>query len=102
MTADFVIKDKVVCLKGRLNFHSVPALLPLGERYLGSIAHGRIDLAQVAACDTSAVALFLGWVRYAYRLNKTVTFKNAPESVLAMLQVCGVLSIIPIEKEEVT
>jgi phospholipid transport system transporter-binding protein len=63
---------------------------------LRAIAAGQpeIDLSQLAAVDSSAVATLLAWKRAAAARNAPLALKNAPASLQSLAELYGVAELL--------
>ena len=55
-----------------------------------------IDLAQVEAVDSAAVSLLLSWLRRTQSNKVSIAFANAPENLLSLARLYGVLELLPL------
>ncbi len=55
-----------------------------------------VDLGQVAAADSSAVAVMLGWLRAAARSRSTLKFAHIPAGVRSLAELYGVAELLPL------
>ncbi len=86
--------EEPVRLTGRLTLAEVPAVY---NRYLEWRDQGPpeiIDLADLEASDSSAVALLLEWLSWARSAGRSIRFDNPPEALRTLAglsQVDGIL-----------
>ncbi len=88
---------EVFTVEGALSFETLPAVLAESDKYAARTDLPdklTIDLAQVTAVDSSAVALLLEWRRRAQRAGKTLAFVNLPPNLLALAGLYGVADLI--------
>jgi len=82
--------ESVIQISGRLTMEITTALygkgLPLAEGNSDLV----INLAEVAAVDSSAVSLMLVWLRAARRKNVQLSFINVPDSLRSLANLYGV------------
>lgn len=76
-----------------LNVHNAKAVLDDG---LQAIARGQaeIDLSQVTAVDSTAVATLLAWARAARRMGKSLTFSHTPANLQSLADLYGVTELL--------
>lgn len=81
---------------GVLDFDTVPAILHSGSRYLRAHRAGRvvIDLSQVSAANSAAMALFLQWRAEVAANGGELIFHALPESVQQLAHICGVFEFL--------
>jgi len=86
------------CVTGTVDFSTVPKLLQQTLTYITAASAAAsndsakiiIDLADVSACNSAALALLLETVKQAQRKNIQVLFKNLPETILTIARAYGV------------
>ncbi len=85
-------------LNSDIFFGNVLALREQGERWLQDSKATEIsmDFKHVTRCDASALTLMLTFMRQAQELGKSLRFTNVPDFLEQIAQVCGVLSLLPI------
>ena len=54
------------------------------------------DFCEVAAADSSALAVMLGWLRDANRSGATVRFANVPVGVRSLAELYGITNLLPL------
>ena len=80
-------------LSGDMVIGSAKAILTTSQGF--AIANNtKIDFAQVADIDTTALSLILEWKRRAQTENKTLTFVNLPANLSSLSQLYGVSELI--------
>jgi phospholipid transport system transporter-binding protein len=91
----------VLRLSGALDFESLPGVIAEADRYVarGDIPDRlTIDFSDVAAVDSSAVALLLEWRRRAQERKVALHFQNLPPNLLALAELYGVKELIQSER----
>ncbi len=56
-----------------------------------------LDLSQVQACSSAAMALLLSWLRYASKQQKSLIFSGLPTSLTAMIKGAQLDSLFTIQ-----
>ncbi len=56
-----------------------------------------LDLSQVQACSSAAMALLLSWLRYASKQQKSLVFSGMPASLRAMIKGAQLDSLFTIQ-----
>ena len=81
-----------------LTFNNAQAVLDAGLR---AIADGQaeIDLADLTAVDSSAVATMLAWKRAAHNAGKPLSFKNLPANLQSIVALYGVGDLLHVHAE---
>jgi len=72
---------------------NAPAVLEAGLR---AIADGQaeIDLGELTAVDSAAVATLLAWQRAARSRNRTLAFRNLPANLQSLADLYGVTALL--------
>jgi phospholipid transport system transporter-binding protein len=94
------VGDRAWRVVGELTLHALPALLAESARLRAAApAPGQefeLDLSGVTRIDSSAIALLLAWTRAARQAGTAVRFRQAPRQLLAIAEVSGVRSLLPL------
>jgi len=83
-------------LRGDLSFSTV---MDLSRQSIGMLWQGEtvtLDLTGVTRTDSAGLALLVEWLRVARRKGKTIRFRNIPEQMMAVAQVVGLDSLLPV------
>ena len=80
-------------LNGDVVIGSAKAILTTSQGFAIE-SNTKIDFAQVADIDTTALSLILEWKRRAQTENKTLTFVNLPANLSSLSQLYGVSDLI--------
>lgn len=56
-----------------------------------------VDFSLVGRCDSSALALLLSCQRHAKSQGKSIHWRNLPQSLLDVAQVCGMVSLLTLD-----
>jgi len=90
----------VYYLSGKLSFETVPFLWKQSQSILyASHLEGEayiFDLVAVTHSDSSGVALLIAWTRDLRRRSQTIHFVHLPQQMLAIIQLAGLETIMPI------
>lgn len=91
--------DNTYFLSGALNFETVPFLWQQSLKTLKDKGQSLVifDLGGVTQSDSSSVALLIAWVRRFRRQAQTINFIHLPSQMLAIIQLAGLETIIPIK-----
>lgn len=82
-------------LTGALNADTALRWASEGQQWINKASNSCvIDLAQVDSIDSAGIAILLSWERYAKHQRKSLSFKNPPEKLLAMLQLYDLTEIL--------
>lgn len=92
-------KDYSYSLIGKLNYETVPFLWQQSQDALKDIKNLiTFDLGEVTQSDSSGVALLLAWTRDFHRKSQAVRFIHLPSQMLAIIQLAGLETILPIKR----
>lgn len=87
--------------RGPLTFETVPALFrDLEERVKREAPVDCIDLADVTAADSAALALLLEWQARARADGRTLAVRNAPGSLLRLARLCEAVDLLDLTGRE--
>ena len=91
--------SKGLSLEGDINFSTTSSLFEKGCLYLDETRLESVcfDFEKVNHSDISGLALMVGWLRKANALNKSIIFKDVPDGLQHIAQVCEVLAFLPLE-----
>ncbi len=84
--------DGVVSIHGDLTFESVPGLVSSTPDF-GDGDSLTIDLAGVDKADSAGLALLLGWVRKAQRVDRDLYFTGIPGQLRSLVRVADLGSL---------
>lgn len=89
--AVIAISGGTLSISGVLDFESVVEVDAQGQQWLAGSAPPQceVDLAAVTYCSSVGIALVLGWMRAAQKVAKTLSIKNIPADMLALVSVSG-------------
>ncbi|MGK7297400.1 MAG: STAS domain-containing protein [Candidatus Wenzhouxiangella sp. M2_3B_020] len=73
--------EQTVRLEGRLTVDEVPHVYEQRKNWRDDSPPATIDLADLEAADSSAVALLLEWQSWARGAGNSIRFANPPESL---------------------
>jgi phospholipid transport system transporter-binding protein len=76
-----------------LTVNNAKTALEVGLRAIES-GQTEIDLAQLTAVDSAAVATLLAWQRAAHALGRKLTFFNLPANLRSLAQLYGVADLL--------
>lgn len=88
-----------LALEGDINFSSTPEIYKQGCLYLDktSLESVCFDFKGIDHSDISGLALMMGWLRKANALKKSIIFKDVPDGLQHIAQVCEVIAFLPLE-----
>ncbi|GJM07397.1 MAG: hypothetical protein DHS20C10_11310 [marine bacterium B5-7] len=92
------IQENCLQLSGDLDFSTVSTLLAEGEALIRSAAVSAVDLTQVTASNSAALALLLAWLRVAKQHSHRLHFKGMPQQLCDMASLYGVKFLLEEEK----
>ena len=95
----FQKRSNTYYLSGKLSFETVPFLWQQSQDVLKDREQTLtiFDLGEVAQSDSSGVALLIAWTRIFRRRSQIIHFVHLPRQMLAIIQLAGLETIIPIK-----
>ena len=87
-----------LCISGRIDITNVAQACATGERLIDSLNSVQVDLSGVVYADSSSLAMLIDFIRNAKQQHKDILFCNMPQFMLDLGRVCGLDSILPINK----
>ena len=87
--------DNTIVVSGDLSVETVADYREDGIRLMGDLDTVVFDLAGCKIKGSAGIALLIAWQRAAARAEKTVSYQNASEELLAIAKACGVEKIVP-------
>lgn len=82
-------------LSGPLRFETVPGVYAAARKPFAAHRQLVVDLAEVSACDSAALALVLEWVRMATARGAVLRYRNLPAALLAIASISDVDGLLP-------
>ncbi len=92
-----VAGDGTVEVAGRLGLASIAGLAGRGPEFFARGGAVTVDFAAVTRADSGALALLLAWQRGARAADCRLVFRNVPQALRAIAEVCGVDVLLPLE-----
>jgi len=85
-------------VKGHVYFSNVVELQEQGFSFINTatVKTVKVDLKNLVNCDSSGLALLVGWVREAKKQHKDIQFVNPPSFLQDILKLFGLDSVLPI------
>ncbi len=90
--------EQTVCLSGRIDLTNVVDACTQVKQLILRLNKIRIDLSGLEYVDSSSLALLVECIRAAKAEHKDITFCNMPQFMLDLGRVCGLDTILPINK----
>lgn len=93
----------ICALSGDLTFATTAELKTAGEALLqesAALAAMTFDLAKVGKVDSSALALFLAWLRAAKTKSQNLQFINIPQALAELADLYSLSTILPLQHNE--
>ncbi|USE38223.1 lipid asymmetry maintenance protein MlaB [Endozoicomonas sp. SCSIO W0465] len=83
-------------LDGLVNFATSAAIEEQGASLLLNAGDNcwEIDLSGISHADSSALSVFLSWIRLAEKNQKSIGFTGMPDELEALAQVCGIQPLL--------
>lgn len=86
-------------INGSINFATALELKQQGAQWIAAEKKVIFDFQGVDQCDSAALAVMTGWLRYAKQLNKLIYFRHVPSSLQIIAQAYGVAEILGMRKD---
>lgn len=86
-------RDGQLWVSGDVNQSTVAKLLPQGEALVRE-ADRVVNLGQIEAVDSAAVALLLGWLRAARAAGRKLVIADAPPAFVSLASLYGVTPML--------
>jgi len=90
--------DGSFALTGSLSFKNVTALRSQGIDLFSEADTLVVDLSDVQRSDSAGVALLVEWMRFARSQDKTISYLNIPQQMLAIVRASSLDSILPLSR----
>ena len=84
-------------MEGSITFDNAATVVADGQKLLStslSTKHWCIDLAATEQADSSALSVFLSWIRLAQKQDIHLTFSNMPAQLEALVQVSDLQNLL--------
>ncbi len=87
-------------MKGPITFDNAATVVAEGKKRLSAstssqkITHWCIDLASTEQADSSALSVFLSWMRFAQKQGILLSFQNMPAQLEALAQVSDLQDLL--------
>lgn len=94
MPATITKRNEVFIISGELNFTTVMSLWVNSLALLTPHQEIHFDLSEVSQCNSAGLALLLEWLKHAKLANQTITFKNIPQTILAIAKLANLTSVL--------
>lgn len=84
-----------LCVRGDLDFNNAMSLYEQSLTLFSKAASAiTIDLSGLHSTNSVALAVIIGWMRLAKKLNKTVKFKSVSADIVMLAKASGLNAII--------
>ena len=91
-------EQRELCISGRIDLTNVVQACAIGEGLMNDLSQVRVNLSGVEYADSSSLAMLIELIRNASRQHKEISFCNMPQFMLDLGRVCGLDSILPMNK----
>ena len=81
---------------GEICLETAARLLEQGNELIETQAELVFNLDSVGYVDSSALALLVGWCRYAKQLDKPIRFTHVPEALMDMAKAFNLNELLPL------
>jgi phospholipid transport system transporter-binding protein len=87
-----------LAVSGRIDLTNVVQACATGKNLIDTLNTVRVDLSGLEHADSSSLAMLVDWIRSAKVQHKNIVLYNLPPFLLDLGRVCGLDSILPINK----
>lgn len=91
---ELIDNDGVIQLSGKINFDNVVKIRQAGERYMQKKTAVQFNGSAISQYDSSILALFMAWKRFAKQRNITIAFIELPPTLKALAAVYNVQTLL--------
>jgi phospholipid transport system transporter-binding protein len=84
-----------IMIRGAMTIESARRLLDEGQRQIVS-PQTEIDLTEVSAVDSSALAVIFGWMRFARAHHRQIRIAHPPAQLHSLASLYGVAELLPL------
>lgn len=91
-------------LTGTLDARNAKTVLLEGQKHWAGLSAGipiRIDLSQLGRSDSAALAVFVGWKRWAREHGRRLSYLGAPPDLVALARLSGIADLFAPMPEQV-
>ena len=92
-------EGNAIRVRGDLSFETTEEVLLASQPILDALSCWEIELSEVRHADSAGLALLMTWFRQAKQQQKSVHFYGIPVQMQKLIDVSGLNSILPIQKE---
>lgn len=88
----------VLCVSGKLYLKDIVSACEKGKALIDTLPVVKVDLSGVTDADSGSLAMLIEWLKVAKSQNKDVVFNNMPQFMLDLGRVCGLDTILPLDR----
>lgn len=84
-----------------VDFKNFAAVRASGEGFLAeeSDETAVVDLSSLESCNSIVVALLMAWFRFAHARGREVVYAGAPQDLLSIIEISGLIEVLPLSSE---
>ncbi|NIP13612.1 MAG: STAS domain-containing protein [Pseudomonadales bacterium] len=84
-----------------VDFGNFASVRSAGEQYLAESVGERavVDLTGLESCNSIAVALLMAWFRFAHARGQEVVYAGAPQDLLSIIEISGLMEVLPLSSD---
>jgi anti-anti-sigma regulatory factor len=88
-------------LPPRIDFENFASVRAAGEQFLAERAdeNAVVDLSALESCNSIAVALLMAWFRFAHARGQEVVYAGAPQDLLGIVEISGLMEVLPLSPD---
>ena len=88
-------------LPHRVDFENFAAVRAAGEQFLSERTDERavVDLSSLDSSNSITVALLMTWFRFAHARGQEVVYAGAPQDLLSIIEISGLMEVLPLSPD---
>jgi phospholipid transport system transporter-binding protein len=87
-------------VQGPVTIDNVLAVTQQGTALFDSKPYWTVDLNEITDVDSTVISMLLEWRRIARRKNCRLQFVNLPASLKSLIQLYGIVELIPVSENQ--
>ena len=88
-------------LPPRIDFENFAAVRAAGEQFLAQRPDEKavVDLSSLESSNSITVALLMTWFRFAHARGQEVVYAGAPQDLLSIIEISGLMEVLPLSRD---
>lgn len=101
MSCKLDLDKDTLLVSGKLDFSNARKISEQGRAMLKDIEKIKVDLSDLQQSDSSGLAVFIDWIRFAKSKQKDLLLIQVPQFIIDLGRVSGIDTILPIDNVRV-